>query len=126
MAQYRAGVPMDQIVKTFNPRRHRTTLYRRLNYLEEPAREPEKKRQPSGYYVAIVIKRSAAPLVQELLHEARKQRVNCKNLSELAGITRETINGWNRGGIDPKLSSLSAVGRVLGMELTWATSDGSF
>lgn len=118
VSQYRAGIPIDQIFKTFQPRRSRTSLYRRLQFLDEPAREPGKKRQPSGYYVAIVIYTQAHRLVRQLLGEAREQRCNCKDLAAGTGVSREAINLWNRGG-KIKLHNLEAAGRRLGLRLEW-------
>ena len=118
VAQYRAGIPIREIVKAFRPSRSKMSLYRRLQVLDEPLREIEIKQQPSGYYVAIVVKSQCHRLIQELLREAKDQRVNCKDLAAGSGVSKECINLWNRGG-NASLGTLEAVGSHLGMKLEW-------
>ena len=94
----------------------RSSLYRRLNALGIPAREPLKKNE--GAYVPIKPYPAAHPLVRRVFAKARSEQVSLQALANLCGLTRETLGAWGRGD-SPVVRNLVTAGECLGMELRW-------
>jgi transcriptional regulator with XRE-family HTH domain len=58
------------------------------------------------------------PLVKKLFEEMNYQRIGILDLSERAGVNKNTINDWKHRSM-PRLDNLDACYNVLGMKL-WA------
>lgn len=121
LSGYRAGEDLGKISQRMDT--SRSTIYRRLGELDEPAREP-RKRAHNQNRCRIIVYSQAHPLVKELLKSARWHWYSMTELAKRTGLTRETINGWNRGKQNITLQNLEKLGHVLRKRLVWISTEG--
>ena len=111
IAGYRSGEAIDKLRRRMKI--GRSTLYRRLNELDEPAREP---RKASFYFRTIPECSKAHPIVRALFAEARKQGATSLWLANQTGVCRETLAAW-RSHTSPMLVNVVAVANCLGLDI---------
>lgn len=56
-------------------------------------------------------------LITSLAHTRKAQQLTQAELAESAGLSRMTVQRLESGGLDPRLSTLHELARVLGLEL---------
>lgn len=112
---YRGDVDIEILAKQLKV--GRSAIYRRLSVLDEPARDPRKRRL-SGYHVNILPYVEAHRLVAEVLKAASLEYFNMSTLAQRTGVTREALHAINRGG-GVKLKTLEAMGAAVGKRLVW-------
>ena len=56
-------------------------------------------------------------LATSLAHTRKAQQLTQAELAESAGLSRMTVQRLESGGLDPRLSTLHELARVLGLEL---------
>ena len=56
-------------------------------------------------------------LTTSLAHTRKAQQLTQAELAESAGLSRMTVQRLESGGLDPRLSTLHELARVLGLEL---------
>jgi predicted transcriptional regulator len=56
------------------------------------------------------------PLIEQLTQARKAAQMTQADLAERAGLSRMTVQRLESGGLDPRLSTLSEMARVLGLE----------
>lgn len=56
------------------------------------------------------------PLIEQLTLTRKAAHMTQAELAERAGLSRMTVQRLESGGLDPRLSTLSEMARVLGLE----------
>ena len=106
--------PVEQLIDRLGV--SRSSLYRRAKHLQL---EPRRPTQPSGYYRRPKVYPHAHPLVRGLFDEARAQQVNLTQITEAAGVNRETIGSWGNHS-SPLVVNLEAAANYLGLKLCFS------
>ncbi|MDD2846225.1 MAG: helix-turn-helix transcriptional regulator [Rhodoferax sp.] len=57
------------------------------------------------------------PLISRLAQARKAQHLTQAELAERAGLSRMTVQRMESGNLDPRLSTLQEMARVLGLEL---------
>lgn len=66
------------------------------------------------------------PLIEQLTQARKAAQMTQADLAERAGLSRMTVQRLESGGLDPRLSTLSEMAHVLGLEFhTRQRSDDS-
>lgn len=56
------------------------------------------------------------PLIEQLTQARKAAQMTQADLAERAGLSRMTVQRLESGGLDPRLSTLSEMARVLGLQ----------
>ena len=56
------------------------------------------------------------PMIEQLTQASTAAQMTQAELAERAGLSRMTVQRLESGGLDPRLSTLSEMARVLGLE----------
>lgn len=68
------------------------------------------------YFRKMKVPTNTHPLVKKLFEEMNHQRIGILDLSERAGVNKNTINDWKRRCM-PRLDNIDACYHVLGLKI---------